>query len=64
MPIDRDDTFEYDGHKVKGLNLHRSVLKKVYHDNAVHWIPGIDANPRRKIKDGPLRHAVVTQTGL
>ena len=41
-----DDTFEYHGHKVKGLNLPRSVLKKVYHDNAVHWIPGIDANLR------------------
>jgi YD repeat-containing protein len=41
-----DDTFEYDGHKVKGLKLPRSVLKKVYHDNAVHWVPGIDANSR------------------
>jgi predicted TIM-barrel fold metal-dependent hydrolase len=41
-----DDTFEYHGHKVKGLNLPRPVLKKVYHDNAVHWIPGIDAKPR------------------
>ncbi len=41
-----DDTFEYDGHKVEGLNLPHSVLKKLYHDNAVHWIPGIDANLR------------------
>lgn len=41
-----DDNFEYHGHKVKGLNLPRPVLKKVYHDNAVHWIPGIDAKPR------------------
>lgn len=41
-----DDTFEYRGHKVESLNLPRSVLKKLYHDNAVHWIPGIDANAR------------------
>jgi predicted TIM-barrel fold metal-dependent hydrolase len=38
-----DDTFEYEGHRVEGLNLRRSVLKKLYHDNAVRWIPGIDA---------------------
>jgi predicted TIM-barrel fold metal-dependent hydrolase len=39
-----DDSFEYHGHKVEGLNLPRSVLKKLYHENAVHWIPGIDAS--------------------
>ena len=37
-----DDTFEYQGHQVEGLNLPRPVLKKLYHDNAVRWIPGID----------------------
>jgi predicted TIM-barrel fold metal-dependent hydrolase len=41
-----DDTFEYLGSKVEGLNLPRPVLKKLYHDNAVRWIPGIDASPR------------------
>jgi len=35
------DTFEYDGLKVEGLNLPLSVLHKLYHDNAVKWIPGI-----------------------
>jgi len=40
------DTFEYKGHKIEGLNLPRPVLKKLYHDNAVRWIPGIDANVR------------------
>jgi hypothetical protein len=39
-----DDSFDYKGHKVEGLNLSRPVLQKLYHDNAVHWIPGIDAN--------------------
>ncbi len=40
-----DDNFEYLGHKVEGLNLPRPVLKKLYHDNAIHWIPS-DANMR------------------
>ena len=40
-----DDKFEYLGRKVEGLNLPRSVLKKLYHDNAVHWIPGMTATP-------------------
>lgn len=38
-----DDTFLYQGHKVEGLNLPRPVLQKLYHDNAVHWIPGTGA---------------------
>lgn len=40
-----DDRFQYLGHNVEGLNLPRPVLKKLYHDNAVHWIPGIVADP-------------------
>ena len=36
-----DDTFEYEGHQVEGLSLPRPVLQKLYHDNAVRWIPGI-----------------------
>ncbi len=40
------DTFEYKGHKIEGLNLPRPVLRKLYHDNAVQWIPGIDASVR------------------
>lgn len=38
-----DDTFDYKGHQVEGLNLPRPVLQKLYHENAVRWIPGIDA---------------------
>lgn len=34
------DEFEYSGHKVKGLGLPDAVLRKLYHQNAVHWIPG------------------------
>lgn len=35
------ETFGYQGHEVQGLELPRPVLKKLYHDNAVRWIPGI-----------------------
>jgi predicted TIM-barrel fold metal-dependent hydrolase len=37
-----EDSFEYSGRKVEGLGLPRAVLKKLYHDNAVHWFPGIE----------------------
>jgi predicted TIM-barrel fold metal-dependent hydrolase len=36
-----DDIFEYHGSRIEGLNLPRSVLRKLYHDNAVRWIPGV-----------------------
>lgn len=29
------------GQKVRGLGLPQSTLRKLYHDNAVKWIPGI-----------------------
>jgi predicted TIM-barrel fold metal-dependent hydrolase len=35
------DTFEYKGKAVKGLNLPETVLRKIYHENAVKWFPGI-----------------------
>jgi predicted TIM-barrel fold metal-dependent hydrolase len=37
-----DETFEWEGHPVRGLALPRSVLAKLFHQNAVRWIPGID----------------------
>jgi predicted TIM-barrel fold metal-dependent hydrolase len=39
-----DEEFLYDGRKVQGLSLPSSVLKKLYRDNALHWIPGISGN--------------------
>lgn len=36
-----DQTVEYKGHTYQGLRLPESVLRKLYHDNAVRWIPGI-----------------------
>jgi predicted TIM-barrel fold metal-dependent hydrolase len=36
------DTVEYKGHSIGGLGLPRSVLDKLYHSNAIRWIPGID----------------------
>jgi len=35
------DTIEYKGKPVKGLNLPETVLRKIYHENAVKWFPGI-----------------------
>ncbi|MBV8891961.1 MAG: amidohydrolase family protein [Acidobacteria bacterium] len=35
------DIFEYEGHKTGGLGLPPEVIRKLYHDNAVHWFPGI-----------------------
>jgi predicted double-glycine peptidase len=34
-------TVESEGIKAEGLALPNSVLRKLYHDNAVHWFPGI-----------------------
>jgi len=36
-----DETFEYEGLKVRGLDLPRSVVRKIYHGNAVRWFPGL-----------------------
>jgi len=36
-----DQTVEYKGHGYQGLALPESVLRKIFHDNAVHWLPGI-----------------------
>jgi predicted TIM-barrel fold metal-dependent hydrolase len=36
-----NDTVEFEGAKGQGLALPDSVLRKIYHDNAVRWFPGI-----------------------
>ncbi|MGH9430027.1 MAG: amidohydrolase family protein [Terriglobia bacterium] len=36
-----DGTLEYKGQKIEGLKLPGPVLRKIFHDNAVHWFPGI-----------------------
>lgn len=35
------DTIMYKSKPVKGLDLPETVLRKIYHDNAVKWFPGI-----------------------
>jgi Amidohydrolase len=35
------ETFAWEGKQVHGLNLPEPVLRKIFHDNAVHWIPGL-----------------------
>jgi predicted TIM-barrel fold metal-dependent hydrolase len=39
-------TLVYQGRTVQGLGLPVSVLHKLYHDNAVRWIPGVIAKAR------------------
>jgi len=39
--LSTEDHFQYDGHPVVGLNLPKDVLRKVYRDNAIRWIPGL-----------------------
>lgn len=36
-----DDVIVYKGHKIRGLALPPFVLRKLYHENAVRWFPGI-----------------------
>lgn len=36
-----DQTVEYKGHSYQGLALPEPVLRKIFHDNAVRWFPGI-----------------------
>jgi hypothetical protein len=36
-----DEWIEYKGKKYRGLALPRPILRKLYHDNAVRWVPGI-----------------------
>jgi len=35
------EIIEYDGHKVKGLQLPEHVLRNLYRENALRWVPGI-----------------------
>jgi predicted TIM-barrel fold metal-dependent hydrolase len=37
---------EYMGHKYQGLQLPKPVLRKLFHDNAAHWYPGIERSAR------------------
>ena len=36
-----DENVEYMGHRYQGLALPMPVLRKLFHDNALHWFPGI-----------------------
>jgi predicted TIM-barrel fold metal-dependent hydrolase len=39
-----EDVLESQGHEVQGLALPQPILRKLYHDNAVKWFPGILGN--------------------
>ena len=40
-----DQTVEYKGHRYQGLALPGPVLGKIFHANAVRWLPGITGKP-------------------
>jgi len=35
------ETLEYNDHKIQGLALPQPILRKLFHDNAVKWVPGL-----------------------
>jgi len=39
-------TFQYRGRQVQGLDLPAPVVREIFHENAVRWIPGIDPSPK------------------
>jgi predicted TIM-barrel fold metal-dependent hydrolase len=39
-----NDVVEYHGRNIQGLNLPQPILRKLFHDNAVNWFPGILGN--------------------
>jgi predicted TIM-barrel fold metal-dependent hydrolase len=39
-----DEKVEYMGHTYEGLALPQAVLRKLFHDNAVRWFPGVGAH--------------------
>jgi predicted TIM-barrel fold metal-dependent hydrolase len=36
-----NEVIKYNGRDIQGLKLPPSVLRKLYHDNALHWFPGL-----------------------
>jgi predicted TIM-barrel fold metal-dependent hydrolase len=41
-----DQKLQLRGHEIEGLNLPEPVLRRIFHDNVVRWIPGIAASPK------------------
>jgi predicted TIM-barrel fold metal-dependent hydrolase len=41
-----DQTLQLRDRSIEGLNLPEPVLRRIYHDNAVRWIPGIAASSK------------------
>jgi predicted TIM-barrel fold metal-dependent hydrolase len=50
------DKFEYEGHQTQGLGLPPTVLRKLYHANAVHWFPGILTAHGSRLSSGPATY--------
>lgn len=42
-----NQTFDYKGRNIQGLNLPKQVLRKLYRENALRWFPAIERTTRR-----------------
>jgi predicted TIM-barrel fold metal-dependent hydrolase len=43
-----DQVLQYRGHSIEGLNLPPAVVRRIFHDNAVQWIPGVTPSSAEK----------------
>ena len=59
-----DQTVEYKGHAYQGLSLPEPVLRKIFHDNAVHWLPRIQGKQLTPKSWFFARFLVVVQSGV
>ncbi len=41
-----EETQEFMGRKIQGLNLPEAVLRKFYRENAIRWLPGIEGSKK------------------
>jgi predicted TIM-barrel fold metal-dependent hydrolase len=39
-----NDTWQYHGRQIQGLALPQPVLREIFHENAIRWIPGIESS--------------------
>jgi predicted TIM-barrel fold metal-dependent hydrolase len=55
-----DETFDYEGKKVHGLRLPEPVLQKIFRNNALHWIQGLqftgETHERKRVLQACARH--------
>ncbi len=46
---------DFDGRKVEGLDLPEPVLRALFRDNALRWVPGLKAGEEHRVEGRPRR---------